>query len=63
MKWIVIILIGAIGAWAYFNNFSFDTTSTKANTTNTLKQEKTMKKFFGADEQNKQQTKEVLENF
>ena len=63
MKWIVIILIGAIGAWAYFNNFSFDTTNTKANTTNTLKQEKTMKKFFGADEQNKQQTKEVLENF
>lgn len=63
MKWIVIILIGAIGAWAYFNNFSFDTTSTKTNTTNTLKQEKTMKKFFGADEQNKQQTKEVLENF
>lgn len=63
MKWIVIILIGAIGAWAYFNNFSFDTTGAKTNTTNTLKQEKTMKKFFGADEQNKQQTKEVLENF
>ena len=63
MKWIVILLIGAIGAWAYFNNFSFDTTNAKSNATNTIKQEKTLKKFFNADEQNKQETKEVLENF
>lgn len=63
MKWIVILLIGAIGAWCYFNNFSFDTTSAKNSTTNTIKQEKTLKKFFNADEQNKQETKEVLENF
>lgn len=62
MKWIVLILIGAIGAWAYFN-FNVDTTSAKQNATNTIKQEKTLKKFFNADEQNKQETKDVLENF
>ena len=62
MKWIVIILIGAIGVWAYFN-MNVDTTNAKNNTTKTIKQEKTLKKFFNADEQNKQETKEVLENF
>jgi hypothetical protein len=62
MKWIVILLIGAVGAWAYFN-FSPDLTGAKNNATDTIKQEKTMKKFFGADEQNKQETQKVLENF
>lgn len=60
MKWIVILLIGAIGAWIYFNS---DFSNVGQNTQNTLKQEKTMKKFFGADEQNKQETQKVLENF
>jgi len=62
MKWIVILLIAAAGIWAYYN-VNVDTTSAKDSTTNTIKQEKTLKKFFNADEQNKQETKEVLENF
>ena len=63
MKWIIILLIGAIGIWAYFN-VNIDTTNAKNTTTNTIKQEKTLKKFFGADEQNKQETQKVIqENF
>ena len=60
MKWIVILLIGAIGAWVYFN---VDFSNFKSDSENTIKQEKTLKKFFNADEQNKQETQKVLENF
>ena len=62
MKWIVILLIGAVGVWAYFN-LNLDFTSAKDNAKEIVKQEKTMKKFFGADEQNKKETQEVLQNF
>ncbi len=61
MKWIIILLAIAAGVWAYYNvDFS---NLNKENTTNTIKQEKTLKKFFDADNQNKQETKEVLEQF
>lgn len=58
MKWIVILLIAAAGVWAYFN---VDFSNLGSNAENTVKQEKTLKKFFNADEQNKQETQRVLE--
>ena len=58
MKWIVILLIAGACVWAYFN---VDFSNFKSDTQNTLRQEKTMKKFFNADEQNKQETQRVLE--
>ena len=60
MKWIILLLVVAAGVWAYFN---VDFSNIGQDSTNALRQEKTMKKFFGADEQNKQETREVLENF
>ncbi len=60
MKWIVILLIAAAAVWAYFN---VDFTQLGNDTTNTLKQEKTMKKFFNADQQNKEETQRVIEDF
>ena len=58
MKWIIILLLVAAGVWAYFN-VDFSNLGNDAN--NALRQEKTMKKFFGADEQNKEQTRQVIE--
>lgn len=60
MKWIVILLISAAAIWAYYN---VDFNQFKQNSTTTIKKEKTLKKFFDADEQNKKETREVLENF
>jgi hypothetical protein len=61
MKWIVILLIAAAGIWAYYN---VDFSNLGNNATNTIKQEKTMKKFFDADKQNKDETQKVIqENF
>ena len=61
MKWIVILLIAAAAVWAYFNaDFS---NVNQENTKNTIKKEKTMKKFFSADEQNKQELQKVLEEY
>ncbi len=60
MKWIVILLLVAAGVWAYLN---VDFSNLGSQTNDTIKQEKTLKKFFNADEQNKQQTKEVLDTF
>ena len=60
MKWIVVLLIVAAGCWAYFN---VDFSNFKGNANQTMKQEKTMKKFFTSDEQNKKETQKVLEEF
>ena len=60
MKWIVLLLIAAAGFWAYYN---VDFSNLGAQTNQTLRQEKTMKKFFSADEQNKQETQKVLEQY
>jgi len=58
MKWIVILLIGAAAFWAYQN---VDFSNLGSDTENTIKQEKTLKKFFNADEQNKNETRKVIE--
>jgi len=60
MKWIVILLLAAAGVWAYFN---VDFSNLGAKSENTLRQEKTIKKFFDADKQNKDETQKVLEDF
>ena len=60
MKWIVILLIIAAGCWVYFN-VDFSSLNSQAN--QSLRQEKTLKKFFSADEQNKKETQDVLRDF
>lgn len=60
MKWIILLLVIAAGVWAYFN---VDFAQLGTQTENTLRQEKTMKKFFSADEQNKDETQKVIEQF
>jgi len=60
MKWIVILLIAAAGIWAYYN---VDFVNFKNQTNQTVRQEKTLKKFFNADEQNKKETQDVLRDF
>lgn len=60
MKWIIILLVIAAGVWAY-NNVDF--AQLGSQTENSLRQEKTMKKFFNADEQNKEETRKVIEQF
>jgi hypothetical protein len=60
MKWIIFLLLVAAGVWAYFN---VDFTNVGSQTNSTIKQEKTLKKFFDADQQNKDETKDVLNNY
>ena len=60
MKWIVILLVIAAGVWAY-NNVDF--AQLGSQTESSLRQEKTMKKFFSADQQNKEQTQKVIDQF
>ena len=61
MKWIIILLIAGVGVWAYLNA---DFTNFKTNAENTCKQEKTLKIFFDADKQNKDETRQTIkENF
>ena len=58
MKWIVIALLVGAGVWVYFN---VDFSQLGQNATETIKQEKTLKKFFDADSQNKEETKQTIE--
>ena len=58
MKWVIILLIAAAAVWAYMN---VDFSNLDSNAESTVKQEKTLKKFFNADEQNKYETKKVIE--
>lgn len=60
MKWIVILLVIAAGVWAY-NNVDF--AQLGSQTESSLRQEKTMKKFFSADQQNKDETQKVIDQF
>ncbi len=61
MKWIVLLVLIAASAWVYFN---VDFSQLNSNAENTLKQEKTMKVFFDADNQNKEETQKTInENF
>ena len=65
MKWIVILLLIAVGVWAYFNvDFKSDKNNAQENTMNAIKNQKTIKKFFDADQQNKKETQETIrDNF
>lgn len=60
MKWIILLLLIAAGWWAY-NNVDF--ANLGSNTENTIRNEKTIKKFFDADNMNKEETQKVLEEF
>lgn len=63
LKWIIVILVIAAGAWAYFN---LDLTGMKNeaqdNTMNAIQNEKTIKVFFDADKQNKNQTQQTIKD-
>lgn len=58
MKWIILLLIVAAGVWVYFN---VDFAQLGAQTNETIRQEKTLKKFFDADKQNKDETRQTIE--
>ncbi len=65
MKWLILILVIAAGVWAYF---SLDLTGLKKDaqdsTMNAIQNEKTIKVFFDADKQNKDETKQtIIEHF
>ena len=60
MRWIIILLLIGVGFWAY-NNVGFS--NFKGNADKTIRQEKTIKKFFAADEANKKETQDVLNNY
>ena len=61
MKWIILLLLIAAGVWTYLN-VDFSQVGEKAE--ETVKQEKTIKVFFDADQQNKDETqKTIKENF
>ena len=61
----IILLLVAAGVWAYFNvDFTGIKNRTQDGAMNTIKQEKTINKFFDADKQNKQETQNTInENF
>lgn len=65
MKWVIILLLIAAGVWAYLNvDFTRMKNNTQDNTINAIKNEKTIKKFFDADQQNKQETQDTIrDNF
>ena len=65
MKWVIILLLIAAGVWAYLNfYFTGMKNNTQDNTMNAIKNEKTIKKFFDADQQNKQETQDTIrDNF
>lgn len=65
MKWVIILLLIAAGVWAYLNvDFTRMKNNTQDNTMNAIKNEKTIKKFFDADQQNKQETQDTIrDNF
>lgn len=63
MKWIIILLLVVAGVWAYFNvDFTGAKNNAQESTMNTIKNEKTINKFFEADKQNKQETQDTINN-
>ncbi len=60
MKWIILLLLIAGCYWAY-NNVDFTNLGGQADSA--IRNEKSLKKFFKADEMNKQETQRVLEEF
>lgn len=63
LKWIIVILLIAAGVWAYLNlDLSGMKNEAQDNTMNAIKNEKTIKVFFDADKQNKDQTKQTIKD-
>ena len=61
MKWIIILLLIAAGVWAYLNvDFTGAKNNAQDSAINAIKNEKTIKKFFDADQQNKQETHDTI---
>ena len=61
MKWIILLLLIAAGAFIYFNvDLNKVNTTVNEEATNALKQEKTIKVFFDADQQNKDETQQTI---
>lgn len=58
MKWIIILLVAAAGVWAYLN---VDFSNLGADAQSKLREEKTMKVFFDADKQNKDETQQTIQ--
>lgn len=63
LKWIIVILLIATGAWAYLNlDLSGMKNEAEDSTMNAIKNEKTIKVFFDADKQNKNQTQQTIKD-
>lgn len=61
MKWIILLLLIAAGAFIYFNvDLNKVNSTVNEEATNALKQEKTIKVFFDADQQNKYETQQTI---
>lgn len=63
LKWIIVIVLIAAGVWAYLNlDLSGMKNEAQDNTMNAIKNEKTIKVFFDADKQNKDQTQQTIKD-
>ncbi len=63
LKWIIVILLIAAGVWAYLNlDLSGMKNEAEDSTMNAIKNEKTIKVFFDADKQNKNQTQQTIKD-
>ena len=63
LKWIIVIVLIAAGVWAYLNlDLSRMKNEAQDNTINAIKNEKTIKVFFDADKQNKDQTQQTIKD-
>ena len=61
MKWIIVLLVIAAGVWAYFNiDFTGMKENAQEDAMNAIKNEKTIKVFFEADKQNKEETQQTI---
>lgn len=60
MKWIIILLLIGAGVWTYFN-VDFASLGDKAQTS--IKQEKTMQKFYNTTNKKQEEVDKVLQEF
>ena len=57
LKWIILLILIVGGVWVYFN---VDFNQVSNNAENAVRNEKTIKKFFEADAQNKEETQQTI---
>lgn len=61
LKWIILLILIVGGIWVYFN---VDFNQVSNNAENAIRNEKTIKTFFDADKQNKEETQQTIrDNF